>query len=164
MTKFLSDKTVSEIELFNSYLNEIQKDYDYHKEEYEKKYFPKYQLLYDEILSDITFGKPVLKQYKGEEFVLDYLKNKTDDLINGLKKSIQQSKEFQIFREPKRFSIIDTKKGNKEIEKTTIELQQNMLYECKKCNKFSNTINPTLILQPFFYFILIYLYIFLLPH
>ena len=140
MTKYLSDKTTSPIELFNSYLDEIQKDYDKLKEEYEKKYCPKYQLLYDECMSDITFGKPVLKQYKAEEFVLGYLRNKTDDLISGLKKSIQQSKEFQIFREPKRLSIIDTKKGNKEIEKTTTELQQNMLYECKKYNKFSNKI------------------------
>ena len=138
MTKYLPDKSNSLIDLFNSYLTEIQKDYDNLREEYDKKYLPKYQLLYDECLSDITFGKPVLNQYRAEEFVLDYLKNKSDDLINGLKKSIQQTKEFQIFREPKRLSIVDIKKGNKEIEKTTTELQQNLLYECKKCNKFRN--------------------------
>jgi hypothetical protein len=138
MTKYLPDKSNSLIDLFNSYLNEIQKDYDNLQEEYDKKYLPKYQLLYDECLSDITFGKPVLNQYRAEEFVLDYLKDKSDDLINGLKKSIQQTKEFQIFREPKRLSMVDIKKGNKEIEKTTTELQQNLLYECKKCNKFRN--------------------------
>jgi hypothetical protein len=32
------------------------------------------------------------------------------------------------------------KEGAKEIEKTTNELQQNMLYELKKCNKFKERI------------------------
>ena len=136
MTKYLSDKNNSPLNLCNSYIDELQKDYDALKEEYEKANYPKYKLLLDECLNDISFGKPVLKQYKAEEFVLDYLKNEKQDLINALKKSIQQTKEFQIFREPKRDTIIDTKKSNKEIEKTTTELQQNMLYECKKCNKF----------------------------
>jgi len=136
MTKYLSDKNNSPLNLCNSYIDELQKDYDALKEEYEKTNYPKYKLLLDECLNDISFGKPVLKQYKAEEFVLDYLKNEKQDLINALKKSIQQTKEFQIFREPKRDTIIDTKKSNKEIEKTTTELQQNMLYECKKCNKF----------------------------
>ena len=140
MTKCLSEKNNSTLTLFNSYINEIQKDYDNLNEEYEKKYFPKYQSLFDECLSDITMGKPVLKQYRAEDFVLDFLKQEKEDLINGLKKSIKQSKEYHLFREPKRDTIIDIKKGNKEIEKTTTELQQNMLYECKQCNKFSHRI------------------------
>ena len=140
MTKCLSETNNSTLSLFNSYINEIQKDYDNLKDDYEKKIFPKYQSLYDECLSDITMGKPVLKQYRAEDFVLEFLKNEKDDLINGLKKSIKQSKEFHLFREPKRDTMIDIKNGNKEIEKTTTELQQNMLYECKQCNKFSNRI------------------------
>ena len=136
MTKYLSDKNISPLNLCYSYIDELQKDYDVLKEEYEKTNYPKYKLLLDECLNDISFGKPVLKQYRAEEFVLDYLKNEKQDLINGLKKSIQQTKEFQIFREPKRDTIIETNKSNKEIEKTTTELQQNMLYELKKCNKF----------------------------
>ena len=136
MTKYLSDKNNSPLNLCYSYIDELQKDYDVLKEEYEKTNYPKYKLLLDECLNDISFGKPVLKQYRAEEFVLDYLKNEKQDLINGLKKSIQQTKEFQIFREPKRDTIIETNKSNKEIEKTTTELQQNMLYELKKCNKF----------------------------
>lgn len=140
MTKCLSDKNNSALFLFNSYIEEIQKDYDNLKEEYDKKSLPKYQTIFDECLSDITMGKPVLKQYRAEDFVLDYLKTKKKDLINGLKKSIKLSKEYHLFREPKRDSLIDIKKGNKEIEKVNTELQQNMLYECKQCNKFSNRI------------------------
>lgn len=135
ITKSFSDKNGSASNSFNSYVNEIQKDYDILKNEFDQKY-PQYQSLYNECLSDITMGKPVLKQYRLEEFVLGFLEKEKDDLINELKKSIKSSKEFHLFREPKRDNLIDTKKGNKEIEKATIELQQNMLYELKKCNKF----------------------------
>ena len=137
--KCLNNKN-SSLELFNSYINEIQKDYDNLFDEYNKNDYSKFKNLKDECLSDISLGKPVLYQNKGEEFVLDYLKDEKDDLINGLQKSIKQTKEYQLFREPKRDSLIDIKNGNKKIEKVTTELQQNMLYECKKCNKFSNLI------------------------
>ena len=118
MQKFFTDKNNSGINLFNSYINEIQKDYDNLKDEYDKNYYPKYQSLLEDCLSDITMNKPILKQYRAEEFILDYLKYEKEDLINGLKKSIKQSKHFHLFREPKRDSLIDMKKGNKEIEKT----------------------------------------------
>ena len=137
METFFSDKKNLGINIFNSYINEIQKDYDNLKDEYDKNYYPKYQSLLENCLSDITMNKPILKQYRAEEFILDYLKYEKEDLINGLKKSIKQSKHFHLFREPKRDSLIDMKKGNKEIEKTSTELQQNMLYECKQCNKYS---------------------------
>ena len=137
METFFSDNNNLGINIFNSYINEIQKDYDNLKDEYDKNDYPKYQSLLENCLSDITMNKPILKQYRAEEFILDYLKYEKEDLINGLKKSIKQSKHFHLFREPKRDSLIDMKKGNKEIEKTSTELQQNMLYECKQCNKYS---------------------------
>ena len=140
MTKCLSAKNNSSYDIFNTYINEIQKDNDFLKDDYEKKYYPKYQSLLDECFNDMSMGKPVLEQYQNEEFSLDYLKIKSEDIITGLKKSIKQSKEFHLFREPKRDVLIDFKKGDKEIVKTTTELQQNMLYECKKCNKFCNRI------------------------
>lgn len=136
MQKCLLEKKNSVIKIFDLYIKETQKDYDSLKEEYNKKYNPKYQSLLDECLSDITMGKPVLKQYRAEMFALDYLKSEKEDLINGLKKSLKQSKQHHLFREIKRDSLIDLKQGNKEIEKIKTELQQNMLYECKQCNKF----------------------------
>ena len=138
MSKCLSAENNSSYDIFNTYINEIQKDNDFLKDDYEKKYYPKYQSLLDECFNDMSMGKPVLEQYQNEEFSLDYLKIKSEDIITGLKKSIKQSKEFHLFREPKRDVLIDFKKGDKEIVKTTTELQQNMLYECKKCNKFCN--------------------------
>ena len=140
MKKCLSGKANSEL-VFNSYINEIEKDYDILKNEYDNKILPNYQSLFDECLSDITMGKPMLEQYRSEDFALEYLKTKKDDIIDGLKKSIKKSKEFHLFREPKRDTLInDERMGNKEMEKATTELQQNMLYECKQCNKFSNKI------------------------
>ena len=140
MTKCFSDKNNSSTDLINAYINEIQKDYDILKSDIDNNYYSKYKALYDECLSDITMGKPVLSQMRNEEFSLEYLKMKSNDIINGLKQSIKQSREYHLFREPKRDSLVDNKKGNKEIEKLATELQQNMLYECKKYNKFFNKV------------------------
>jgi hypothetical protein len=135
MTKCFTDQD-NYIGVFNTYINEIQKDYDIMKDDYDKKYFPKYESLTDNYFSDISMGKPILNQCQNEEFSLGYLKTKSEDIVNELKKDIKQSKHFNLFREPKRDSLVDILQGNKEIEKVTNELQQNMLYECKKCNKF----------------------------
>ena len=136
MNKFPIDDKDSALKLFNSYIDVINNDYNNLKEEYDKKIDNKYQSLLEESTSDITIGRPILYQYRNEEFYLDYLEKEKEDLITGLKKSVKQSKEFHLFREPKRDILIDIKNGNKEIDKAVNDLQQNMLYECKKCNKF----------------------------
>lgn len=143
MTKCFSAKNNSSTDLVDAYINEVQKDHDILKSDIEKNYNSKYKALYDDCLSDITMGKPVLSQMRNEKFSLDYLKMKSNDIINGLKQCIKQSKEYHLFREPKRDNLVDNKKGNKEIEKLTTELQQNMLYECKKYNKFFNKVKKT---------------------
>ena len=135
MTKSISNKETS-IEIFNSYINEIKKDYDILKTDYENNYLSKYQSLLDNYFDEINMGRPVLYQIINEEFTLNYFKDKSESVIRGLKDSIKLSKEFSIFREPKRDSLVETTIGNKEIEKTSEELQQCMLYECKNCNKF----------------------------
>lgn len=132
----LLDKNISPIKLFDSFINEIKKDYENLNDELQRKY-PKYKNLIDECSSDMSMGKPVLNQIRAEKFVLDYLITKEEDIINGLKYSIKESKKYHLFREPKRDSLIDYKKSNNQIEKITNEIQQNMLYECKQCNKFS---------------------------
>jgi hypothetical protein len=137
VNKFISDDKTPQIDIFRKYVEQLQKDYDKLKEDYDKKYYPKYQELLEDCLSDITFGKPILNQYKNEEFMLDYLKKEKEDIIKGLKNSIEQSKKYNIFREKIRDVLVDLKKGDEEMGKVTTELQQNMLYELKKCNRFS---------------------------
>ena len=92
------------------------------KTDYDKKYFPKYESLTANYFSDISMGKPILNQCQNEEFSLGYLKTKSEDIVNELKKDIKQSKHFNLFREPKRDSLVDILQGNKEIEKVTNEL------------------------------------------
>lgn len=137
VNKFISDDKTPQIDIFRKYVEQLQKDYDKLKEDYDKKYYPKYQELLEDCLSDITFGKPILNQYKNEEFMLDYLKKEKEDIIKGLKNSIEQSKKYNIFREKIRDVLVDLKKGDEEMGKVITELQQNMLYELKKCNRFS---------------------------
>ena len=142
MTKSISNEGTS-IKIFNSYIKEIQKDYDILKTDYENNYLSKYQSLLDNYFDEINMGKPVLHQYINEEFTLKYFIDKSESVIRGLKDSIKLSKEFSIFREPKRDSLVETTIGNKEIEKTSDELQQCMLYECKNCNKFKYKIKKS---------------------
>lgn len=137
----LSYKSIENaLEYFNKYLEEIQKEYDTMNKSYENNELPEYNELIDNLFSEITMGKPVLEQKRTTQFYLDYIKLEKDATIKSLKDSIKKSKQFQLFREPKRFSLIEMKEGAKEIEKTTTELQQNMLYELKKYNKFKERI------------------------
>mgnify|MGYP006873063286 CR=1 FL=1 len=139
MTKCISNENAA-ISIFNTYIYEIQKDYDTLKVDCEKNYFPIHQSLIVQIFNEINWGKPILNKCINEEFSLNYYKDKSESIIRGLKNSIQSSKEFSIFREPKREWLVEIAKGNKEIVKTTAELQQNMLYECKNLNKLRNKI------------------------
>jgi len=134
MTKPISNEDDS-ISVINSYIEVIQKDYDILKEKYDK-----YKSLLDFYFDEISFGKPILEQNINEAFCLNYYKDKSESIIRGLKDSIKLSKEFAIFREPKRDSLVDTTIGNREITKTTDDFQQSMLYECKCYKKIKNKI------------------------
>ena len=141
ITKLLSNNdTESALECFDKYIEEIQKDYDNMNKIYEEKELPEYNNLIDSCFSEIALGKPILEKERNTKFYLEYSKLEKDDIIKDLKRSIKKSKEFQLFREPSRYTLIKMKEGAKEIEKTTNELQQNMLYELKKCNKFKERI------------------------
>ena len=141
ITKLLSNNdTESALETFDKYIEEIQKDYDNMNKLYEEKELPEYNNLMDNCFSEISLGKPLLEKERNTKFYLEYSKLEKDDIIKDLKRSIKKSKEFQLFREPSRYTLIKMKEGAKEIEKTTNELQQNMLYELKKCNKFKERI------------------------
>ena len=141
ITKLLSNNdTESALECFDKYIEEIQKDYDNMNKLYEEKELPEYNNLIDSCFSEIALGKPILEKERNTKFYLEYSKLEKDDIIKDLKRSIKKSKEFQLFREPSRYTLIKMKEGAKEIEKTTNELQQNMLYELKKCNKFKERI------------------------
>ena len=135
-----SNNIESAIEYFDKYIKDIQNDYDNLNKSYEQKNLPEYNNLIENCFSEVKMGKPILEKERNKKFYLEYSKLEKEDIIKDLKKSIKKSKEFQLFREPSRFTLIGLKEGTKEIEKTTNELQQNMLYELKKCNKFKERI------------------------
>ena len=130
----------SAIEYFDKYISEIQRDYDNLNKLYEIKELPEYNELIDNCFSETTMGKPILEQKRNKNFYLEYSKIEKENIIKELKQSIKCSKKYQLFREPSRYTLVDMKEGAKEIEKTANELQQNMLYELKKCNKFKERI------------------------
>ena len=141
LTKCISDKSnTSSISYLSKYSNTIKKDYDKFKNDYDSV-FSKFNKLLDECRCETTMGKPTLNQKINEEFILDYLKIEKNNIINLIKKSIESSKEYNLFRENKRNNLIDIKKGSKILNKTTLALQKKLLSECKKCNKLSNKNN-----------------------
>ena len=139
ITKCLTEINNKPLIYFSQYSKEIENDYNNLKIDY-NNIFTKFNALLDECRSDISMGKPILVEKKKEEFFLDNIKIEKEDTINSLKKSIKSSKEYHLFREPKRDNLIDIKKGTEEMERITNDLQQNMLYECKQCNKYTNKI------------------------
>lgn len=139
ISKCLDEKNTPPITFFNKYYDEIKKDCNNLEKDY-KNVYSKFNSLMSECGNELSMGKPILEQKKNEQFTLNFIKIERNNTIDSLKKSIKSSKDYHLFREPKRDTLIDIRKGNKEIEKITTELQKNMLYECKKCNKCTNDI------------------------
>ena len=137
--KCVTDKEKTPIVHFNNYSKTIQNDYDKIKKDYDNIY-SKFNSLLEECRSDISMGKPIFDQKKNEEFKLDYLIIQKEDIINSLKKSIASSKQYRLFREPRRDIFVNIKKGNKLSEKTADILRKTVLKESKKINKFYNNI------------------------
>jgi hypothetical protein len=139
VNKCFTEKKELPLVLFNNYTKTIQNDYEKIKKDYDNIY-SKFNSLLEECRSEVSMGKPVYDQKKNEEFKMDYLIIQKEDIINSLKKSISLSKQFRLFREPKRDIFVNIKKGNKLSEKTANILRETVLKECKKCNKFDNNI------------------------
>ena len=137
--KCFSGKEEKPLVLFSNYSQTIQNDYEKIKKDYDNIY-SKFNSLLEECRSEISMGKPIFDQKKNEEFKMDYLLIQKEDIINSLKKSITLSKQYRLFREPKRDIFINIKKGNKLSEKIANILRETVLKQCKKCNKFYNNI------------------------
>ena len=134
------EKEIPILSSFSQYSKQIEKEYNNLKDNYNNIY-TKFNSLLEECGSEISMGKPVLSQKKNEEFTLQYLKNEKDDTIDWIKKSIKSSKKYHLFREPKRDNLVDITKGNIKMEKIINDFQHDMLYVCKRCNKYNYKIN-----------------------
>ena len=73
-----------------------------------------------------------------DAFILSYSLTQKLNIIKKLKESIHLSKDYNIFQEPKRETLIDTKIGEEKIDLINEELQRYALYEIKQFNKYYN--------------------------
>ena len=125
---------------FSEYHTKINRDCENLKNKC-NNFLAKFNKLLDESRSDVSMGKPALKQKKCEEFTLEFLNEGKNNIIKSLKDSIQSSKNYNLFREIKRDNLIGCLKGNRIVEKLNTNLQKKMLNQCKNFNKYINAIN-----------------------
>lgn len=139
MKKTMQNKNNSTLSIFSQYSDQIIKDCNNLKIDI-KTIRIKYDSILEECRSDLTMGKPILAQKRNEDFSNEFKIIEKNDIINTLRQSIKSSKNYRLFREPKRESFVDLKKGNKEMENLQRDIHQNMLYNLKKCNKCTHKI------------------------
>ena len=73
-----------------------------------------------------------------DAFILSYSLTQRLNIIKKLKQSIHTSKDYNIFQEPKRETLIDIKIGEENIERNNDNLQRLAFYEIKQFNKYYN--------------------------
>ena len=73
-----------------------------------------------------------------DAFILSYSLTQRLNIIKKLKQSIHTSKDYNIFQEPKRETLIDIKIGEENIERNNDNLQRLAFYEIKQFNKYHN--------------------------
>ena len=73
-----------------------------------------------------------------DSFILSYSLIQKLNTIKKLKQSIHTSRDYNIFQEPKRETLIDIKLGEENIERNNDNLQRIAFYEIKQFNKYFN--------------------------
>ena len=73
-----------------------------------------------------------------DAFILSYSLTQKLNVIKKLKQSIHTSRDYNIFQEPKRETLIDVKIGEDNIERNNDNLQRLAFYEIKQFNKYYN--------------------------
>ena len=73
-----------------------------------------------------------------DAFILSYSLTQKLNIIKRLKESVHLSKDYNIFQEPKRETLIDRKIGEENIDRINENLQRYALYEIKQFNKYYN--------------------------
>ena len=122
---------------FKNYFNELKQSVDEIKES-TKKLKQKYENNSDSYFDDIYGDYLNYKQNKVDAFILSYSLEQKLNIIKKLKESIHYSKDYNIFREPKRETLIETKYSEDYIDDINQELQRYALYEFKQLNKYFN--------------------------
>ena len=107
------------IELLKSENNKLEKKYKTNHE----KYFA------------VNSSNKIVQE---DAFILSYSLTQKLNIIKKLKQSIHTSKDYNIFQEPKRETLIDIRIGEENIERNNDNLQKLAFNEIKQFNKYYN--------------------------
>ena len=125
INNIIASKYKEQLSLFNSNL----------KEEINKGQ-QKLKLLQKNSLSELSIEDRTLSQLSIDNFILNNTLSKLNSTTQSLNESIETSKKHEIFREPKRESIIDIKQSKTVFPVYNLELQQKMLSYCRAYSKY----------------------------
>ena len=103
-----------------------------------KKIRQKYEANSDKYFDDTVGDKLKYNQTYIDAFILSNSLEQKLNIIKKLKESIHYSKDYNIFREPKRETLINTRYSEDFIDDTNTEMQRYALYELKQFNKYKN--------------------------
>ena len=104
------------------------------QKESKKKIFQKYESFKDKYLDDISGSKNI----KEDAFILSYSLESKLNVIKKLKENIHSSRDYNIFREPKRETLVSNRIGEDYIDDNNQECQRYALYEFRQFNKYNN--------------------------
>ena len=125
INNIIASKYKEQLILFNSQIKEeINKD------------LQKLKLIHKNSLNELSLEDRTLSQISIDNFILNNTLAKLNSTIQFLNESIEVSKKHEIFREPKRESIIDIKQSKNIFPICNLESQQKMLSYCRAYSKY----------------------------
>jgi len=118
---------------FNTFFSELKSNIEILKSDI-KKIKQKYESNNDKYFN-VNISN---NEAKVDSFILSYSLIQKINIIKKLKESIHLSKDYNIFQEPKRESLISIKTGEENIDMINEDLQKYAFYEIKQFNKYYN--------------------------
>ena len=118
---------------FNTFFSELKSNIEILKSDI-KKIKQKYESNNDKYFN-VNLSN---NEAKVDSFILSYSLIQKINIIKKLKESIHLSKDYNIFQEPKRESLISIKTGEENIDMINEDLQKYAFYEIKQFNKYYN--------------------------
>jgi hypothetical protein len=128
--KFIKNEFINYYKELKKFIGELKEATNKVKQKYETNS----DIYFDDISGDNLPYRQIFLDY----FILSYSIEQKLNIIKKLKESIHFSKDYNIFREPKRETLINTKYGEEYIDDINQEYQRYILYEIKQFNKYHN--------------------------
>lgn len=122
---------------FNDYYQKLKLSVE-NLRETTKKLKQKYETNTDFYFDDNEGDNLNYKQIQVDAFILSYSLEQKLNIIKKLKESVHFSRDYNIFREPKRETLVNIRYGEDYIDDINQELQRYALYEIKQFNKYYN--------------------------